>query len=177
MATLKETGDTLLFDGLGKILRQEGIELNRKGGNCQRAIEIVERRIQEGRIADPSDYFWLGAAYCESGNTNKAIEHIRTYTELVPNDPEGFLSLGSIETRQAGDLEEGRKHLEKAIELDPENPVYKHELGLNCLLRSDREGAMANFQTVANSQDPEYSDIRKNVRDILSRQSDRPLKT
>lgn len=171
MATLKETGDTLLFDGLGRILRQEGTEISPKGGNCRRVIEIVERRIQEGRVTDPSDYFWVGAAYDEVGNVSKAIEYIRTYTELVPNDPEGFLSLGSIETREAGNLEEGRKHLEKAIELDPEDPGYRHELGLNCLLRGDREGAMTNFQTVASSQDPEYSYIRENARDILSRQS------
>lgn len=160
----------ILYDLLAPILIKERIDPEK--GYVSQAIEILERRIAEGSVTDPSDYFSLGCAHYEAGNVGRAIEYTRTYTELVPEDPTGHLTLGWTLNRTKFNneiLEEGRRSLERAIELDPENPTHRYELSLNCVLRGDIEGQIENLRFVANSKDPEWPYVIIDAQNKLAR--------
>lgn len=141
-----------LYDGLGAIFVREGKHFNPKGGNCRLAIELIENKIRANREIEPTDYFWLGAAYMEIGNTDAAIQSFRAYIEHSLKDPAGYLSLGSTLTRHGNCQEvweEGRLWLEQGLKMEPENIGLLNEMALNCLVRGDRKGFVDYLTKVA----------------------------
>ena len=65
-----------------------------------------------------------------SGRFQQAIEVYRQLLRQFPNNPEIMAKLGSALT-SVGMLEEGRRHLERAIKLAPDQAVLHHDLHLS----------------------------------------------
>lgn len=155
------------WDTVKHVLNQEGMETHPASGNGLAVIDILEKRMSEGRVSDPADYRRLSGVYYEKGDITKAIQHGKTYAELVPNDPMGHNDLGVTYTLN-GFPDEGKISLLKAITLDPTNPYIRLNMASNCEARKDREGAIENYifflRASEDPNNPDYYSLREYAR-------------
>jgi TolB-like protein len=84
----------------------------------------------EAHLGLARHFYWGYLAY------DRAREELTLAQKSLPNDPVPFQLLGYIDRRQ-GRWEESAKNLERAIELDPRNPVFLQQISrsYHCLRR------------------------------------------
>ena len=70
-------------------------------------------------------YLFLRLA--RNGRKDDALSALKTSISLDPTRADGWYVLATVHLR-AGDLEEARDALSRAIQLDPEQPVYRDQL-------------------------------------------------
>jgi tetratricopeptide (TPR) repeat protein len=119
---------------------QQGIEAL-YAGEWQRAVTLLDEVAGEGhgelaararqfaavarqRLAEaPSEDPWVRAVY--EKNRGRYEEALAVCTEAGRGDKDGrFAYLAAVLHTLQGDLERGRRHLERAIELDPHNRAH-----------------------------------------------------
>ena len=113
---LAEQPDHLL--ALGEQLMRDGI-IPDVGLN---ALELAA----QGRPDHPRTLLALGAAYRVVGQHDKAVVQVRRYTELHPQDPNGFFNLAQ-NLNAAGDEAGEKAALERVLELEPN---YQPAIGI-----------------------------------------------
>lgn len=106
-----------------------------------------------------SSYVYRAITYGKSGQIGRTF--VKGTTELAPNRVAAWETLGmiyrDIQGVATGALEWGIKSFEKAIELEPTNPVLYTELGKLYLTSNDRERARTEFAK-AKEVKPDYID-------------------
>jgi tetratricopeptide (TPR) repeat protein len=97
-------------------------ELYEAQGRTEEAMD----EYRQASVLDPDDWRWpmsLGVTEFRSGNIAKAIEEWRLGAEKAPENAMAYYDL-SIAHRQMGQLEEARKEMQKALDLDPTARKY-----------------------------------------------------
>ena len=113
---LSATRDTLYGDMYNKYLFNVQVE---EPANARQALQTAQREVQNRPT--PETFSWLARAYCEQGDTAKALETARLYVENKCFEPEALYNLGLI-YRAGGNKKTARKYL-----LEAQNSAY--ELG------------------------------------------------
>ncbi|RKX95504.1 MAG: hypothetical protein DRZ90_10185, partial [Spirochaetes bacterium] len=97
-------------------------------GAFQRAKVILSEIISD----DPEDLRAIcdiGIAYTETGENNKAIKALLHYVRNDKTNPYAWEALGCARFR-TGNLEKAKKHLQRSLNLMPENPSSLRNLGI-----------------------------------------------
>ena len=103
--------------------------------------------------------------YHISGNIQQAAE---IYAEILHHDPDNAYAIHSIGilALQGGKNELALRCIRKAIEINPEDPVFHNNLGLVFRNLGESENAFKHFQR-ATSLDPNYSEAYHNAGNML----------
>lgn len=102
-----------------------GEQLMRDGVVPDVGLQALELAAQ-ARADHPHTLLALGAAYRVTGQHEKACATIRRYTELYPQDPNGFFNLAQS-CNAAGDETGEKAALERVLELEPN---YQPAIGI-----------------------------------------------
>lgn len=118
------------------------IELNPKDpavwlnlGTTYERIKRLDKAIlayNEANILDPTyakPYFLKGKIFMDYGNSTNAMLSFRNYTRLEPNDDNGWFWYANS-LRKTDHRDESLEALYRAIDLNPENEVYKRYLAI-----------------------------------------------
>jgi Flp pilus assembly protein TadD len=131
-------GDPFLLCWLGVAERELGLD------------GIAYERFRQALEADPQDPFILATAgNALAGFDDPDAEGALRAAALLGKDVAlARWMYGAFLTRE-GVLDEGRRELEAARDLDPEDPVIRYELGVNLLLAGQSEAGIDSLFTAA----------------------------
>jgi predicted Zn-dependent protease len=126
-------------------LQNYGEQLLRDGLAPDIAVLALERA-NDLRPQNPRTMFVLSGAYHNSGQPEKARELMSRYTQVFPQDPQGFFRLAQT-CRGVEDLDGERVALDRVLELDPN---FQPALGIRFELAPGehdpaKEDALAKF--------------------------------
>jgi len=113
-----------------------------------RAIPMFERAIKlDANFADP----WNEVAYCyaRTGDFEKAFEHIKRYTELLPKEANPQDSYAEI-SRMAGRYDDALAHYHASLKIDPSFIESQLGLGDTYALMGDEVRARAEYAIAIN---------------------------
>lgn len=157
---------------------------------AERALKLMTSRIQEmlderqwkGLISacqaslsrEPDwglPYYYLGLAYSHIGEKNKAIESLKGFLSLMPNDPEApraeralrLLNSNIIDMQKQGDYMGLIRACEQEIQNDPNWMTPYYMLGLSYGNLGNRKKAIENLEMFVNKapDDPDYENAVK----------------
>jgi tetratricopeptide (TPR) repeat protein len=136
-----------------------GNELAREGRRQEAVVEL--ERALEGeeaawRLNDWRIHDSLSKVLLQSGEIDRALEHIRASLRLNPYNAEMQANLGYILFEQ-GNLSEARKHLDRAVRLAPDEPQAWYNRASVRLSQGDHDGAIEDY-TRAIEADPDYAE-------------------
>ncbi|MEW6680527.1 MAG: tetratricopeptide repeat protein [bacterium] len=123
----------LIEDGLARfgedfdLLVLYGVCLTQKK-EYKRAISIFKNLIKQS----PEDdylYFQLGVAYDGLSNKDWAIKYLYMAIRLNPKNSEGYNYIGYTWVDKGKNLGRAMRLIEKALEIEPDNPAYIDSLG------------------------------------------------
>jgi tetratricopeptide (TPR) repeat protein len=103
-------------------------------------IALARNCAQRGVDIDPLDpfvNFTMGRSYWLDGDLDRALSWIERSTSLSPNFAQGIYARAWTET-MAGNENEGRKHVDLAMQLSPLDPLYYGMLGTRGLTHMQR---------------------------------------
>lgn len=129
-----------------KLAIEYGIALASAGKNDQ-AIDVLTRA-RKIIDWDPELWNYLGVAYWNKGDLDRAVEAYRYALDLDPGYAVVLANLGTVETSLAmkkkdnGLLAEAREHFQKALEHDERSVSAYNGLGAVYRLSGDMEAAM-----------------------------------
>jgi len=92
----------------------------------EEAIACWETLVEQGG-ATPDTYHLLANSYLQIDERDAAIATLTILVTLAPNHLSGHLQLALL-YMETGDAEHGWEHLERAKEIDPNNPTLLHVL-------------------------------------------------
>jgi tetratricopeptide (TPR) repeat protein len=122
------------------------------------AIPLLQRSIAEGK--ETADVLMLlTSAYAHTGQLAKAQAAADRSVQLYPNDPSAYITLANGYRMQAA-YDEAVDALEKASELDPEQPIVWAERGFLQHFAGDKTAALASFEHAAGHAMPAMYGIR-----------------
>jgi tetratricopeptide (TPR) repeat protein len=135
-------------NNLGSALAQQG-QLDEAQQHFENALRInPDNASAEVNLGNA-----LSAA---GGHADEAIALLKNGVEKQPNSPDGQNGLG-VALAHAGNLEEATAHLQKAVDLAPQDAGYRYNLGRVLAARSMFAEALPQFSEAAritNLQDP-----------------------
>lgn len=136
-----------------QVLLQEGIDIY-KQGNYEKAIEILSK----ARMQDPQSStaaFFLGLAYKQTLEYDKALIHLRDAVRLTPKIREALVALIDV-SMQEGKIDEAMEWIAVAEKENIEPSKTAFLKGLALREKGDRDGAVESFEK-AKSLDPSIS--------------------
>ncbi|MBI5417876.1 tetratricopeptide repeat protein [Candidatus Poribacteria bacterium] len=116
--------------------------------------EIVAKKKYEPQLAAGRNYK-LALAVLDRGNTDKAINYLKTAVEMDPSYPDPYILLGKLYI-QAQKKDIALENYRKGLELDPDNIEVLLNYGFLCLEAGMGEDALLIFKTVL-EKSPENS--------------------
>ncbi|MFN8275993.1 MAG: tetratricopeptide repeat protein [Chitinophagales bacterium] len=95
--------------------------------------ELAKVNFQKALSIKPDEFpcrYNLADAYSKTGQPDSAIYWYNKTLELKANDPACYYKIGTIYGKQMNNLAAAVVHIEKAIEFNPEVPLYYEDLGV-----------------------------------------------
>lgn len=113
-------------------------------GDNRGAIENYEKAL---KIDPTNDIAWQfdGIARAREGDLKKALESFTNSYQINPDRADTLMNMASIHF-SLGNLLKAIEFAKKAINKDPQNPLYYYQLGLIKLYEEDLEEAERNFK-------------------------------
>lgn len=131
---------SLTEDNLGSALAQEG--------NLAEAQQHFARALDINPDNTSAEVNLGNTLAAEGGHTQDAIEILEKALAAQPDSPDGQNGLG-IALAHAGKLEEATTHLQRAVELAPQDGGYHYNLGRVLAARSQFADALPQFAEAA----------------------------
>lgn len=122
------------------------------------AIPLLERSIKNGKES-AEVLMLLTTAYAYSGQLAKAQATADRSVQLFPNNPDAYITLANGYRLQAA-YDEAADALEKAAELNPDQPVIWAELGFLQLFAGEKETALLSLEKAAHHAMPAMYGVR-----------------
>ena len=98
------------------------------------------KRIRE-KFLDDYSFVRAGNEFYKAGEPDNAIAEYREALRLNPDNVQANQKIGFLLYNVKAKTEEGMKHLNKALELDPDNALVHHDLGMAMLHRGEFDRA------------------------------------
>ena len=108
------------------------------------------------RPDSPTAHYNLGVALWYGGQKPESMTELHTALQLDPAFGEAYSFLG-MASGQTGDLDGGRRYLDRAISLNPDLPGPHIDLGIILLKTGQSKAAFEQFQSVVNEDGQERS--------------------
>lgn len=126
-------------------------------GRFDAALEATETAL-EYRPWSTDVWLFRGGLLEETGRMDDAVEAFETAYKLAPNDPTTLNAYGYTLTIATRKYREARRHIERALELEPENPAIMDSLGWVLFKQGKTEAALPWLQKAYNAlPDPEVA--------------------
>jgi tetratricopeptide (TPR) repeat protein len=132
----------------------------RKQGKSAEALTSVERAIGCGQ-AMPEMHNLRGALLLDMGDVAAAVASFENALATDRNHAVAHSNLGYVLFRDCGDYERGARHMERALELDPENLDFQCNHTMILAHRGEHERAIAACDRLLSAQ-PEMNEARLN---------------
>jgi tetratricopeptide (TPR) repeat protein len=113
----------------------------------------------------------LGVLSLEQNDVPGALEHLTSYTTFQPNNPDGWIKLGSAQLR-ARRFDHAEKSYKNALDLRPRDPEALNGLGTVAFHRRRIQEAVSHFNS-ALAENPKYAPAVHNVAVIHHSQNNR----
>lgn len=120
----------------------------------------------------------LSYTYRKQDRMDDAIAMDQRYVAKFPDDPNGYARLAAVEAEESLDYDGAIAHMEKAIELNPEDATYFADRGFYAYSKMDDDGertdlalALASYQK-AEELDPENESYGKYAKKIIIEMDD-----
>jgi len=140
---LKDYNTAILLDPSERITYFNRGILKNKLQDYKGVIEDLEKANSLGlRNAQLNNY--LGAAYYNTGDYNKAINNFKIAIEIKPDYVEAYNNLGATLGAQ-NKIEESTYYIEKALQIEPENAESHRNRGIIYVKRNDYSNACTHF--------------------------------
>ncbi len=148
-------------------------------GNAQKAIDAFRKAV-ELQPDYAQAYAGLALAYSlmsftgfiDSDEGYRLTEEAAYKTiELDPEIENGYVSLGFVEFFQRWDFEKGKRHLEKALEINPRSPEANQALSFYYLITGDFDMSLASIQK-SREIDPLSLTTNRTLADVYYLQGD-----
>ncbi|MCP4005250.1 MAG: tetratricopeptide repeat protein [bacterium] len=133
-----------------------GIE-KKKSGDAAAAKQLFEHAV----TMDPR----IGETLAAKGRFTEAVDSYRIALTSAPDDPVTHHNLG-IALMNTGEQEKALKHVNRAVQIDPEYARAIHDLGAIYLYRGKNEEALKWFK-LALKKDPDYYDSYRDAAKAL----------
>jgi tetratricopeptide (TPR) repeat protein len=139
--------------GLGIVAGQLAeLDPERRDEHLREALERIERGVRQGEaqgVVEPSWRFQLGAALLQAGRPAEAVRELEPVAQARPESPQPQRVLALAYAAQ-GLWSEAAQHVERALRVQPEEPLlwlrlgsYQAELGERDAARRSLERAIA----------------------------------
>jgi tetratricopeptide (TPR) repeat protein len=113
----------------------------KNAGRTDLAVEVLEKA--DKALPDtPEIKYDLGMLYERQGNYDAFEQMMRRIIELTPDDANAYNSLGYTYVDQNRQLDEAQALLEKALQLEPDNPYILDSVGWYFYRTGDYESAL-----------------------------------
>jgi len=136
-------------------------------GELEKANKTLRRSLQENP-GQPQVCFELARTFQAIGQPDSALPYAIQARDLAPESSAIHTLVGLLQL-EAGQLQETRAALDRALELDPRNPEAHRFLGVYYTRLDSLEPAIAQFQQVARIL-PEDLEAHNNIGFLLARQ-------
>lgn len=140
------------------------------GNNVEKGLPVLASEVARQKPQSPELYSVLGETWQRSGNLTAAIAAFEQAVQLRPASTPALRSLASA-------LEDSEQHrraaeiLQRAIQLQPADPISWHRMGLLDLAAGRLPDAIANFRR-AIDLDPTLPEQSRTLGDALLRSGD-----
>jgi tetratricopeptide (TPR) repeat protein len=112
------------------------------------AMRIVDQEIARAP-QDMDVRAWRARILAWSGRLVEAEREYREILTVSPSDPDDWLGIGSVYSRE-GKMEEALRALDRAVELDPRRPDLRTALGRALMVANKQSVAKLEFQNALN---------------------------
>ncbi len=139
-------------------------------GNFEQAVLALGKALALGGD-DAQVHNALGAAYVHLDNAPAAVASFRKAVELQPDLAEAHSNLGYVLFRDLGEYEEGARHIDRAVELAPNDTVASCNRIMVLHLHGQTDAALALADELL-ARDPDFVEARHNKAVILLKKGD-----
>jgi len=173
-----EKDDFMAWYNLGLVRRRLGA-LDEAGDALEEAVRISpddfavlfalgQLYLDRGQSARAADWFsraagvkeakpvihrWLGEALVRDGRPGEAMSHFKAAVKADPNDAASLSWLGRLYLDSRRDREIGLSLINRAVEIEPDNGLYRGRLGWARLLNEEPKEALVEFQTALSQKE------------------------
>lgn len=134
------------------------------------AIDITRKDPLQASILTPRFHFWFGVACDQAKQTDRAVEQFETCIRLDPTYADALNYLAYLWANLGVRLEEATRHIQSALNLDPENSAYLDTYGWILHRQGDNTRALELLLQADKLRpgDPEIQEHIRTVRDLLT---------
>lgn len=143
--------------------RQTGMEQMR-AGKFDAAIATFQSLISEAPSDHATASLWsgIGDAYRNLGNLDKTIEAMQQVILLLPNSPNPLVQIALLYDAK-GDAVHARQYYEKAIAMDPNNPLVLNNLAYMLAETGGDLDQALNYARTAQEKMPNFLEVDDTV--------------
>jgi tetratricopeptide (TPR) repeat protein len=103
-------------------------KLDYSDGRRDEAAARLEKLVGNGRGGTAARY-WLGNVEASRGRFQEAVNHFQRVVETDPNHAQALNNLAYLMLERSDRIDEALKYAQKALELEPDNPIFEDSLG------------------------------------------------
>jgi tetratricopeptide (TPR) repeat protein len=128
------------------------------------AVAILEK-ILETEQGNVDAAYWLGIAYQELGDFERAENYLRKASQLAPDRDEVYNALGYLFAERGTNLDEAIALIHKALEKAPENGAYLDSLGWVYFKQGKVNEALVELEKASRYM-PDSAEIQDHLGDV-----------